>query len=163
MKENKNNGRIRYWTFEKCEEESRKYINRTQFYKGNQSAYRAAWMNGWLQTFFTKSKHFRHERGYWTYERCRELCNACIDKAEINRKHPGAYAKVYEKGWIELFPVVIPNSPSKELSKYRDLSELYKTNSTLYRYMLKFEWQKLKDAFPNQVRSKRRKVVEKVV
>jgi len=37
-----------YWNKERCEEESKQYSNRTDFYKGASSAYNTASKNGWL-------------------------------------------------------------------------------------------------------------------
>ena len=43
------------WTFETCQIESRKYLSRGEFAKGNKAAYLRAWKNGWLDEFFPKA------------------------------------------------------------------------------------------------------------
>ncbi len=52
------------WTYEKCKEEASKYETRSEFSKGNCSAYNASRSNGWLDDFFVKKKR--------NYKTCRE-------------------------------------------------------------------------------------------
>lgn len=43
-----------HWTYKTCMEESKKYMSRGEFCKGNGSAYKVALKNGWLDDFFPK-------------------------------------------------------------------------------------------------------------
>ena len=42
------------WTYETCKQESLKYKTRTEFSNGNESAYKVALKNGWLDDFYPK-------------------------------------------------------------------------------------------------------------
>lgn len=41
-----------YWTFERCEAESKKYLNKRQFMLGSSSAHTKSYKNGWLNIFY---------------------------------------------------------------------------------------------------------------
>jgi hypothetical protein len=41
-----------YWTYDKCKEESSQFKTKRDFFKNSQSAYSAAYKNGWLNDFF---------------------------------------------------------------------------------------------------------------
>jgi hypothetical protein len=41
-----------YWTYDKCKEESSQFKTKRDFFKNSQSAYSAAYKNGWLDDFF---------------------------------------------------------------------------------------------------------------
>ena len=43
-----------YWSFERCEQEAKKFITRSKFRKGACSAYDASHKNKWLDSFFPK-------------------------------------------------------------------------------------------------------------
>ena len=44
-----------YWTFETCQQESKRYSGRTAFKNGNKTAYNLSLKKGWLNTFFPKA------------------------------------------------------------------------------------------------------------
>ena len=61
-----------YWTKEKCIEEALKYTSRSEFQKKSKGSYVACYKNGWLDIVCEHMSKIRHEKGYWTKERCLE-------------------------------------------------------------------------------------------
>ena len=49
-----------YWTYDKIEKEALKYNTKTEFFKGNQTAYRAALKLGIIDDFFTLNSYVEY-------------------------------------------------------------------------------------------------------
>lgn len=80
-----------YWTFEKCQEEAKKYKSRNDFCLGSSGAYDAASRNGWLDMLGDNIKLKTYPAGYWTYERCYEAALSCQTKNEFRNTYQSAY------------------------------------------------------------------------
>ena len=90
------------WNKKTCMEESKKYKSRSEFRKGSNGAYIAAWKNGWLDEY-TWLKRLVKPNGYWNYETCMEeskkydtrkkFCNGCVS----------AYQVAWKNGWLDDF------------------------------------------------------------
>jgi hypothetical protein len=93
-----------YWTYERCKEEAGKYKTKTEFNKGNGSAYNAAWENGWLNDFDFEEKE--KPKGYWkNYEHCKEEAKKYKTKNQFKKGNESAYQATRINGWIdEFFP-----------------------------------------------------------
>ena len=84
------------WTKEKCKEEASKYSSRSEFKKGNQSAYLTAWKNGWLDEWFKKQL-------VWTYEKCKEEASKYSSRSELKKGSFGAYNAAWKNKWLNNF------------------------------------------------------------
>lgn len=91
-----------YWTYERCEEESRKYTSRNDFCNESRSAYTRSLKNGWLDDFtwlVLKNK----PNGYWTYERCYELARNFTSKKKFELASKSAYTISLKNHWMDDF------------------------------------------------------------
>lgn len=87
-----------HWTYELCKEEASKYKTRTEFEKGNQSAYVAARRNGWLNDFMGA---LNKPRGYWNNkDRVIAAAKECTGARDMYSKYPAAYSSAVRKGWL---------------------------------------------------------------
>ena len=86
-----NGKRKRKWTYEKCQEEARKYRTKTEFQKGNSSAYRNARINGFLDSF-DWFEEIRNPNGYWTKDRCEKEARKYKTKGEFLKGCSGAHS-----------------------------------------------------------------------
>ena len=89
-----------YWTYETCMEESKKYMSRGEFCKGNGSAYDVAWKNGWLDEY-TWLKRQYHDK--WTYETCMKESKKYNTRNEFKKGCSGAYNVARKNGWVDDF------------------------------------------------------------
>ncbi len=162
------------WTYEKCKEEASKYETRSQFYKGNSSAYNASRSNGWLDDFFVKKKwnyktcreeakkkwfhDARHDKvSQWTEEMCREESKKYKTRTEFMKGSPTAYNQSLKNKWIREFDwLKRPESHLKkwtyetckeEARKYTRRVDFMKGSSGAYRIAYKNEWIKEYDWF----------------
>lgn len=92
-----------YWTKELCQVEALKFNTRTNFEKGNGSAYAAASKNGWLNEICLHmvTPLSCKPRGYWTKERCYEVALTCQTKLEFSTKYSRAYRNSRINGWLD--------------------------------------------------------------
>ena len=162
------------WTYEKCKEEAAKYETRSEFSKGNCSAYNASRSNGWLDDFFVKKKRnyktcreeakkkwfhdARHDKGsQWTEEMCREESKKYKTRTEFMKGSPTAYNQSLKNKWIREFDwLKRPESHLKkwtyetckeEARKYTRRVDFMKGSSGAYRIAYKNEWIKDYDWF----------------
>lgn len=129
------------WTYEKCKEEASKYETRSQFYKGNSSAYNASRSNGWLDDFFEKKK--------WNYKTCREEAKKYRTKKDFSEGCRKAYSVALERNWLQKwFHDARHDKVSqwteemcrKEAKKYKTRTEFMKGSPTAYNQSLKNKW-----------------------
>ena len=137
------------WNKKTCMEESKKYKSRTEFFKGNGSAYHVARRNGWLDeyTWLGESKTSKK----WNYETCMEeskkydtrkkFCNGCVS----------AYQVALRNGWLDEYTWLILNKWTyetcmEESKKYKTRSEFHKESRGAYGAAWKNGW--LDDFFP---------------
>lgn len=87
-----------YWNYERCYEESRKYKTRSEFQKGNSTAYGIAVRNKWLDDWFELAQN---PKGYWTYERCYEEAHKYQTRNEFKINSCAAYNTALRKKWLD--------------------------------------------------------------
>lgn len=94
----------KYWDYEKCYKEARKYETRSEFEygKGSSAAYKTARLNGWLEDYIW-FKEKQKPKGYWTYERCFEEAKKYKNRTEFMKRVPRAYVIAKSNGWIEKY------------------------------------------------------------
>lgn len=89
-----------YWTYERCLEESKKYISRNDFRKGNQSAYTISNRNGWMKDFV-----WLKAPKYWTYEECKEIAKKYSTRSAFKNGDRRAYSASVAHKWMnDFFP-----------------------------------------------------------
>jgi hypothetical protein len=96
-----------YWTIEKCKEEASKYNTRSSFQKGCKEAYRKALNKGWLDGICSHMIQLMNPKGYWSYERCKEVASKYNTRKEFCDNCRGASDKSYKESWMDdFFPKV---------------------------------------------------------
>ncbi len=89
---------ILYWTKEKCQKESLKYNNKTDFYKKSKGSYISSTKNGWLEEITIHMKKYKI-RGYWNnFDNC---LNEAIKKGSKFSSCSGPYNSAKKNGWLE--------------------------------------------------------------
>lgn len=48
-----------------------------------------------------EEKKERKPNGYWTYERCSEICKSCKNWAELESQYKSVYHRIKKNGWVE--------------------------------------------------------------
>lgn len=92
-----------YWTKEKCHEEALKYNNRTIFREKSISAYGISIRNSWLNEICNHMTSKRIPKGYWTYEKCKEMSLHIEKRTHFRNKYPGAYKACKKNNWLNDF------------------------------------------------------------
>ena len=95
-----------YWTYDMVKQEAEKYNTRTEFDKGNTSAYQAAQKNNWLDDV---TKHMvkkeTNPKGYWTYDMVKQEAEKYNTRTEFWKGSSGAYTVASKNNWLdEFFP-----------------------------------------------------------
>jgi predicted GIY-YIG superfamily endonuclease len=90
-----------HWNDKKiCEEESKKYKNRTEFRQKCWSAYNYSNINNWLDDFFPKTKKIR----YWNNkDLCREEAKKYINRSQFQHNSWSAYNYSKINNWLDDF------------------------------------------------------------
>lgn len=103
----KNKKPIRKWTREAVFEESKKYNTRYHFQVGNETAYKKALDNGWLDemTWLEVVGHFVK----WTKETTIEESKKYITRNSFHKGSPGAYYAARIKGWLNDMTWLVPD------------------------------------------------------
>ena len=92
--------KIGYWTFERCLKEAQKYNTRSEFEKGNGSAYTTARKNGWLNNY-TWFEEIKKQNGYWNnYDNCYNAAKECTKRSEFKKKYYQGWYESLKNGWI---------------------------------------------------------------
>ena len=125
-------------TFEACEEESKKYTSRADFWRHSASAYRQAVKNKWIDKFSWLIPQAK-EKGYWTYEKCREEALKFETFADFEEKSTTAYQKSRKYGWIKSFTWLKARKRKPKLKKWNFLNclkeaEKYSTKRDFIKY-----------------------------
>lgn len=94
---------ILFWTKEKCQEESLKYITRTEFQKGNKGAYLRSYRSGWLDDICTHMIAGKRKNGFWNYKSCKEYASLCKNKYDFSKKYSGGYNLSKINCWLDDF------------------------------------------------------------
>ena len=136
-----------HWTYENCMEESKKYKSRSEFCKGNGSAYNVARKNGWLDEY-TWFKRLVKPNGYWDYERCMEESKKYISRGEFSNGCSRAYEVARKNGWLDDFTWLelkfhadwTYETCMEESKKYNTRNEFKKGSNGAYQSAYKNGW-----------------------
>ena len=95
-----NGKKRRIWSDELCSEEAHKFRTKSEFQKGNGSAYHYARKNGLLESF-DWFEEIRNPNGYWTKERCEEEARKYNSKGEFLKGCSAAHSASVRNGWLD--------------------------------------------------------------
>jgi hypothetical protein len=87
------------WNYNSCKEESLKYKTRMDFKKNSPSAYSKC-VKDWPELLLHMEEK-RKPKGYWTYEKCKELASYCKARQEFFNKKGFAYEIARKNGWLD--------------------------------------------------------------
>jgi predicted GIY-YIG superfamily endonuclease len=144
-------GRIK-WTFEKCQEEALKYKTRNEFNRKSSSAHASASNNGWLNEICLHMIEIKKPKGYWTFEKCKEVALLCKTRTEFQDKYKGAYNIVKKNNWCnDIYSHMIEKQKSKnywnnkkicliEALKYDNKTDFNLHSAGAYRSVLNNNW-----------------------
>ena len=144
----KSNG---YWDYDNCFNEAIKYSNRKAFKKGNDSAYRSAIKNGWIDeyTWFIKPNKI------WTYQTCLDESKKYSTRSEFAQKSSGAYHVASSNKWLDDYTWLPTDGRQlrlekwgkwtkeacfEEAKKYKTRSEFAKKNNSAYNNARQYNW-----------------------
>lgn len=117
-----------YWTKERIFEEAKKYKTRTEFQKGNPTAYGKAHINDWLKEMTWFIYKDRKPNGYWNNkERVFAEARKYETKREFEKGCTTAYQVAHKKGWIDEMTWFIEGR----------IKLLSQKNDSVYRYFFK--------------------------
>lgn len=129
------------WTKAMCEEEAKKYLSKSEFKSGNQSAYDAARKNGWLKDYiwFKRRKDYNRK---WNEEVCRKEALKYSSKKDFQFGNSSAYNAALRHGWLQDYnwlkrPMYKhtkwdKNICQKEACKYSNKASFRKNNNNAY-------------------------------
>jgi predicted GIY-YIG superfamily endonuclease len=99
----------RYWTYEKCKEESIKYKTKKDFKNNCASAYNISFKNKWLDDICVHMISIVKPDGYWTYKNCIDASKDCKTLKEFSKKYRRAYILSLENDWLKDFDLEYTN------------------------------------------------------
>ena len=90
-----------YWTYDRCKEKSLECTSRMDFKKKYPYPYVLSIKNGWLDEFCSEMKEIRKPKGYWTFEKCKEIALKYNTRTEFNINDKGCYLQAQINGWLD--------------------------------------------------------------
>jgi len=94
-----------YWNYDTCYEEAKNYKSRSDFNKGNGSAYAAAIRNHWLDEYYWfKQPQKQKQNGYWeNYDNCYAEARKYESRYEFMKRNQSAYQVARKNKWLDSF------------------------------------------------------------
>ena len=136
-----------YWDYEHCKEEANKYSSKSEFQKGNGTAYAVARKKRWINDWFGNKIN---PNNTWTKERCKEEALKYNTIKDFRANSAVAYGVACRNKWIKDYTWLKATKVSKLFwtkEKCYDLAlgcktrtELRKKSSKAYASALKNEW-----------------------
>ena len=143
------------WTKKTCIKEAKKYKTRSEFKKGNISAYQVARKNDWLKEYEWLTSLCKPD-GFWNYETCYQEAKKYTTRSEFSKGSSGAYNVARKNDWLKEYEWLIslckPNgfwnydNCKEEAKKYKTRNEFQKGSSGAYNVARKNKW--LDDFYP---------------
>lgn len=138
----------RIWTKESVEKEAKKYTTRSDFKKGNRSAYVIAVREGWMDDV---TKHMIYKQIQWTEDMVRNIISKYNSLTEFLKKEPKAATAARNMGIYNdiikdmerssndttISKYSSENDIYKEIPKYISISDLRKNDPSLYNFIRK--------------------------
>lgn len=131
----------RYWNYDTCYSEAKKYKNRNAFKHGCMSAYGVARRNGWMKDY----SWLKPQLEVWSFEKCYEIAKGCATKADFEKANPAACQAAYRNGWMKQYDWLLDgrlydsNGKRKDKSKREPNSALESKKKTHCIYVYEFK------------------------
>jgi hypothetical protein len=90
-----------YWTKEKCREEAIKFLTRSEIQKCSSAVYKTIMQNNWDDELFSHMKMFKHKKGYWNLNKCRNEANKYTNSTDFRKGNSKAYHASIDYGWYK--------------------------------------------------------------
>lgn len=97
-KEIKPNG---YWTLERCKASALQFYAKTEWYRGDPTAYRKSIKLGYMDECSSHMVQLNKPEGYWTKEMCVEEALKYKTVREWNKNSSGSYSYAGKYGWLD--------------------------------------------------------------
>lgn len=144
-KEIKPNG---YWTYERCKEEANKYSSKSEFQKGNGTAYAVARKKRWINDWFGNKIN---PNNTWTKEKCYEEALKYDTIKDFRAKSAVAYCTACHNKWNKDYTWLKTSKGNSRLIWTKEKCyeaalgcktrrELQKKSSKAYQYSMKNGW-----------------------
>lgn len=88
------------WTYEKCKEVALECKTKSEFRKKYAVAYHKCNKNRWGDVFSHMEGGLK-PKGYWTYEKCKELALSCETKMDFIKSKGWGYNTAFTNGWLD--------------------------------------------------------------
>ena len=144
------------WTKEKCQEESKKYQNRTDFCKGSGGCYNKCTKNGWIDEVCSHMNQNVKPNGYWDIkENCIREAKKYSSRTLFRNGCKTAWVSCCKNNWINDPKISghmiktreqiceywsIKENCIKEAKKYNSKSEFFKKSRSCYSMCLRNGW-----------------------
>ena len=139
------------WNKGKCREEALKYEYKSDFKKGNGSAYNSAYSNKWLDEICSHMIKIYNIHNYWNKEKCQEEALKYNTRNDFKKNKSCAYKSSRVNKWLdEICSHMIKNYKTinyytkeickEEALKYISKSEFSLKSHKFYIYSLKMNW-----------------------
>ncbi len=138
------------WTKEKCKEEASKYEYKSEFKKGNSSAYNSAYFNGWLNEICSHMIQVYKPKNYWTKEKCQEEALKYNYRMDFKLKSSVCYAKAIKLGCLHEISLhmyskykqndITKEQCQKEALKYKTRTNFCRGSRSFYNKSRNSDW-----------------------
>jgi hypothetical protein len=92
-----------YWTKDRCEEESLKYNDLSEFRDVSKTAHKEIYRNKWDKELLKHMNRDKKPCNYWTKEKCQEESLKYKSRSEFQKGTPRAYIVSRLNGWLDEF------------------------------------------------------------
>jgi hypothetical protein len=127
-------GNAQIWTMEACQKDAKKYKTKRDWRKSSGSAHHAAYRHGWVAKCCGHMILLERPKGYWTFERCKQI--ASKDKTVKDWSSHNSYAYAHRKKWAK---EIIESLSLKKLAR-RDYWTKEKCIESASAYSSRSEW-----------------------
>lgn len=108
-----------YWTYERCQEEAKKYKTKREFEKGSPGAYDAVITHKWMADFAYLFVGGQKPKGYWNnYENCYKEALKYSKASHFKKGCIGAYSASLKNGWLKAFTWLYKYKKNGQLSLF---------------------------------------------
>jgi len=138
-----------YWIYDKCKDVALKCKTKKELYEKYGSASIIIYKNNWNE-LIEHCEEQQKPKGYWTYEKCKEISLKCNSREELKKNYNGVYRTIYKNHWFELLDHMKNYKKSNGYWTYekckeivnicKDKKEFRVKYATVYSTILKKRW-----------------------
>jgi hypothetical protein len=120
-----------FWTLKKVQASAKKFATKSEWAYSDQTSYRKAIKNGWLEETTKHMKSPQKPKGYWSKERCEEDAKKYKSRQDWFKRSSSAYLAASRNKWLDLCCAHIS---VWTLEKCKDVASQFMTMSAFMRY-----------------------------